>query len=169
MSRYLLLPALLLSCTFVSAADNVMRPGLWEVTTTSKLLGLVSAIPPDQIKDLGDLAKEYGLEMPEIQNGAAKSNACITQEMADQKVLPESFQAQAGCTVKNVNRIGNHYQADFICDNAQFSGSGKAEGTFTTLESFVGKTTFSGNLRGNPISDQANITGHWVRNNCGGV
>lgn len=167
MRRYLLLPALLLPFTFTHAADNVMRPGLWEVTTTSKLLGLVSQIPPDQIKDLGDLAKEYGLEMPEIQNGAAKSNACITQEMADQKVLPDSFQAQAGCTVKNVIRTGNHYQADFVCDNAQFSGSGKADGIFTTLESFVGKTTFSGTVQGNPVSDQANITGHWVRNSCG--
>lgn len=169
MSRYLIPFGLLVPFTLAQAADNVMRPGLWEVITTSKLLGLVSQIPPDQIKDLGDLAKEYGLEMPEIQNGAAKSNACITQEMADQKVLPESFQAQAGCTVKNVTRTGNHYQADFVCDNAQFSGSGKAEGTFTTLESFVGKTTFNGTVQGNPINDQANITGHWVRNNCNGT
>lgn len=169
MNRYLLLPALLLPLNFANAADNVMRPGLWEVTTTSKLLGLVSQVPPEQMKDLGDLAKQYGLEMPEIQNGAAKSNACITQEMADQKVLPDSFQGQAGCTVKNVSRTGNHYQADYVCDNAQFSGSGKAEGTFTSLESFVGKTTFSGTVQGNPINDQANITGRWVSNNCGGT
>lgn len=166
MRRFLLFVLASSSFGVLNAADNVMRPGLWEVTTTSKLLNLVSQMPPEQMKDLGDLARQYGFDMPDIQNGAAKSNACITQEMADKKVLPDSFQAQAGCTVKNVSRNGNRYQADFVCNNEQFTGSGKAEGTFTSPESFTGTTTFSGTVQGNPISDQANINGRWVRNDC---
>ena len=143
-----------------------MRPGLWEVTTTSKLLSLVSQIPPDQMKNIGDFAKEYGFDMPAIQNGAAKSNVCITKEMSEQKVLPDSFQTQAGCIVKNVTHNGNSYQANFVCDNAQFNGNGVAEGVFTTQESFTGTTTFNGTVQGNPISDKADIAGKWLNSSC---
>ena len=72
-----------------------MRPGLWEITTTSDLLNFASQIPPDQMKNLDALAKEYGFDMPVIQNGAAKSNTCITPEMANHKVVPDSFQTPA--------------------------------------------------------------------------
>jgi hypothetical protein len=71
--------------TTAQAADNNMRPGLWQITTSSDLLRLVPHIPPDQLQGIKDLASEYGLEMPQIENGAAISQTCITQEMADQK------------------------------------------------------------------------------------
>ena len=32
------------------AADNNMRPGLWQITTTSDLLLLVPHLPPDQMQ-----------------------------------------------------------------------------------------------------------------------
>ncbi len=63
-----------------NAAEINMRPGLWEITTASDLLWLAGQIPPDQMKNIQDMATEYGLELPQVNNGAAKSNACITQE-----------------------------------------------------------------------------------------
>ena len=83
----ILFSLLLVSTVSVAGtAENHMRPGLWEVTTTSMLLALVPQIPPDQMQKLTSLAKQYGLDMPQIQNGAATSKVCITQQMADQKI-----------------------------------------------------------------------------------
>jgi len=152
-----------------NSAETAIRPGLWEVTTTSNLLSLASQLPPDQLNNLNDLAREFGLEIPEIQNGAAKSNACITPEMANQKTLPDAFQNQAGCTIKNATQNKNNYRVEFVCKNAQLSGNGVAEGTFKTAESFSGTTIFNGSVQGNAVSDQANINGKWVGASCGTI
>lgn len=169
MSRFLLSIALLSLANATIAAEDSMRPGLWEITTTSDLLNFASQIPPDQMKNLGSLAKEYGFDMPVIQNGAAKSNTCITPEMARQKVAPDSFQTPAGCVVKSVTRNGNSYHADYVCDNSQIKGNGTADGTFTSVESFTGRTIFNGAVQGTPINETADITGKWVSSNCGDI
>lgn len=146
-----------------------MRPGLWEITTTSDLLNFASQIPLDQMKNLEALAKEYGFDMPAIQNGAAKSNTCIAPEMASQKVVPDSIQTPAGCVVKSVSRSGNSYHADYVCDNSQIKGTGSADGTLTSVESFTGRTIFNGAVQGTPINETADITGKWLSSNCGDI
>jgi hypothetical protein len=146
-----------------------MRPGLWEITTTSDLLLLVPHIPADQMQGIKDLAKDYGFEMPQIENGAAISNACITQEMADQKTPPIFSENQLGCTTKNSTRNGNNYKMDFTCASAELKGDGIAEGTIISPENFSGKTKFNGVAQGNPVNEQADINGKWVSASCGAV
>ncbi|MES2499933.1 MAG: DUF3617 domain-containing protein [Pseudomonadota bacterium] len=153
--------------TSVHAAEISVKAGLWEITTTSNLINLASQIPPEQLENINVLAKEYGFEMPEIQNGAAKSNACITQEMANQKILPSNFQGQAGCTVNNAKRNGNDYRMEYVCKNEQLDGSGVAEATFTNSDTFTGHSTFNGSVQGNPVTEQANMNGRWVSADCG--
>lgn len=157
------------SASAVSAPEHAIKPGLWEVTTTSNLLSLASQIPPDQMENINAMAKEYGFEMPPIENGAAKTNACMTQEMANQKILPSALQTQAGCTIKNITQNGNAYRMDYVCKNQQLDGSGVAEGTFTNTENFTGKTVFNGTVQGSPITEQANVSGKWVAASCGNV
>ncbi len=157
------------SASAVSAPEHAIKPGLWEVTTTSNLLSLASQIPPDQMENINAMAKEYGFEMPPIENGAAKTNACMTQEMANQKILPSALQTQAGCTIKNITQNGNAYRMDYVCKNQQLDGSGVAAGTFTNTENFTGKTVFNGTVQGSPITEQANVIGKWVASSCGNV
>jgi hypothetical protein len=149
------------------AAETAMRPGLWEVTTTSNILNYASQMSPEQQQQLKDLANEYGFEMPEIQNGAAKSTACVTQEQAAQKLLPDTFQNQVGCTVNNVQRDGSHYRLNYTCDNPQLKGYGIAEGTFTTPEAFNGKTQFQGTAQGIQVNEEAEMRGKWINASCG--
>ncbi len=157
------------------AAENNMRPGLWQITTTSDLLLLVPHLPPDQMQSIKDLAKDYGLEMPQVENGAAISQTCITQEMADQKTLPNFYNAELGCTSQNVNpgknptRNGNYYKIDFVCNSAELKGAGTAEGTITTPENFIGQTNFSGEAQGNPVNERADINGKWMNASCGAI
>lgn len=150
----------------IYAAETPMRPGLWEVNTTSDLLNYAGQMSPEQMQGLKDMAKEYGLEVPEIQNGTAKSYTCITPEMAKEKLMPDSFQNQMGCSVNKITHNGNQYRMEFTCDNPQVKGNGTADGTFTSAESFVGKTNFSGLAQGVQVNEQADITGKWTNASC---
>lgn len=162
------LVAALFSST-AGAAESAIRPGLWEVTTTSDLLWLVPQIPPDQMQNLIDFAKQNGFDMPEIKNGLATSNACITQEMANQNNLSYFQPNQLECSSKNVNRNDNTYKFDFICNSETLKGQGSAEGTFLNKENFTGRTKFNGLAQGFPVDEQAEINGRWISADCGTV
>ena len=149
-----------------SAAQNNIRPGLWEVTTTSDLLALVPHIPSQQMQQITDLARQYGLVMPNIQNNAATSQVCITQAMAAQEIPTYFYDGQSGCSVKNATRTGNRFQIDLICNNAQFQGNGTAEGIFTSPEEFTGHTEFDSIVMGNPVYATAETRGQWIGERC---
>ena len=159
----------LLLASAAKSAETSMRPGLWEVTTSSDLLWFVPQIPPEQMEGLKDLAKEYGVDMPQIENGSAISNTCITQEMATQKHPPGLYQSQMGCVAKNTTHIGNRYHLDFECTGEQLKGNGSAEGTFVSMEKFTGQTRFNGFVQGNSVNEKADISGKWLNASCGNV
>jgi hypothetical protein len=148
------------------AADTGMRPGLWEMSASSNLLSLVEQIPPDQMQGLNNLAKQYGFDMPQIQNGAASSQVCITPAMAAQKIPPSFYNQQSGCEARNATRNGNHFSADLACSNGDVQGEGKADATLNSPENFSGMTTFKGTVRGIPVDDRATTSGRWITSDC---
>lgn len=150
----------------VSADQGGIRPGLWEVTTTSDLLNLVPHIPPDTMQQITDLARQYGLVMPRIRNKAAISHVCITPAMAAQDIPTYFYDGQSGCSVKNARRSGNRFQIELFCDNTQFQGSGTAEGIFSSAEDFSGHTEFDSVVMGNPVFATAETRGRWVDEKC---
>jgi hypothetical protein len=164
-----LLAASFMLAASANAAEHNVRPGLWEVTTTSGLLKLVPHIPPNQMEQLRDLARQNGIDMPVIRNGAATSKVCITKEMADRKIPPDLYERESGCAAKNVTHAGNSYRMDLVCDGARLKGNGKAEGTFTSPESFTGRTEFSGDVQGTPVNERADTNGRWIGASCGSV
>lgn len=170
--RKILLALILVSSGAVStvyAAENDMRAGLWEITTTSDLLKLASQIPPDQMQMLANLAKQHGVDMPQIQNGAATSKVCVTQKMADEKIPPGFYQNNSGCTAQNATHAGNKYTWDFVCAHPRLKGNGTAEAVFTNPESFIGRTQFDGVAQGTPVKEHADISGRWAGADCGTV
>ncbi len=150
-----------------SANQEPIRPGLWEVTTTSDLLNLVPHIPPDSMQQITDLARQYGLVMPKIQNKTATSHVCITPAMAAQDIPTYFYDGQSGCSVKNARRSGNRFYIEIFCDNAQFQGNGTAEGIFTSPENFSGQTEFDSIIMGNPVYATAETRGRWMGEKCG--
>jgi Protein of unknown function (DUF3617) len=170
--RKILLALILTTPLFAAtanAAETNMRAGLWQITTTSDLLLLVPHIPADQMQGVKDIATEYGLEMPQVENGAAISQACITQQMADTKTLPNFYNAELGCKSNSATRNGNNYKTDFVCNSADLKGKGTAVGTITNAENFTGQTNFVGQAQGNPVNEQADISGKWLNASCGAV
>lgn len=165
--RKILLLSFLSVASAASGADNSIRPGLWEVTTTSMLFALVPQIPPDQMQKLTSLAKQYGLDIPQIQDGAATSRVCITQQMAEQDIPSYFHSNQSGCSVKNAIRSENSYKMDLVCTGSPLKGNGRAEGTFATAESFSGWTVFTGTVQDTPVNEHADTTGRWISASCG--
>lgn len=163
---YLTLPLLISTAI---AAEFSMRPGLWEITTSSDLLLLVPHIPSEQMQSIKDFAKNNGFDMPDIDNGAAISQVCITQEMANQKTLPSFYQHQIGCATKSATRNGNSYKVEFSCDGADLTGNGTAEGNLTSAEHFSGQTKFIGLAQGNAVDEKAEISAKWMNASCGTV
>lgn len=164
--RKTLLPIALLIISTTSQATNTIRPGLWEITTTSNLLAMVPHIPPQQMQQITSLVEQYGLQMPQIKNDAVISNVCITQQMADQEVPAHFYESQSGCSVKNAVKTGNHYKVDLSCTNAQFQGVGVAEGYFSNPEHFTGQTEFDSVVQGMPIFATAETSGRWIGAAC---
>ena len=170
--RNIVVPLVLVSALWTPtahAAETTMRPGLWEVKTTSDLLNLASQIPPDQMQQLVSLARQNGIDLPPIKNGAAMSSVCITQKMADQKNPLEFLHNQSGCSAKSASHVGNTYRLSFVCANPNLNGNGTAEGTFTSPESFTGRTHFDGVAQGNPVNEHADLNGRWMSASCGTV
>jgi hypothetical protein len=170
---YKIIIALIFSTATLSSTANTnkinMRAGLWEITTTSDLLLLAQHIPTDQLNGIAQIAKKYGFEMPQLKNGAAISQACITQEMVDQHTLPNFYQEELGCTSNNATRNGNRYQVNFSCSSAELKGKGMAEGLITSVKSFSGTSTFKGVAQGASVNETADIGGQWVSASCGSI
>ena len=167
---FILSTVVLVFTTNISNAKTInMRPGLWEITTTSDLLRLVPHIPSDQMKNMEDLAKEYGLEMPNIQNGAAISRTCITQEMAEKHQFPQLQQEELGCASDETIRDENTYKVNFQCNSAQLKGKGIAQGVVTSPQTFSGTSQFTGQAQGTSVNEKADIKGQWVGASCGNV
>lgn len=146
-----------------------MRAGLWEITTSSDLLLLAQHIPKEQLKGFEEIAKEYGVEMPQLDNGTAISQACITQKMATQQSLPNFHQESLNCTTNKSVRKGNQYHVNFSCNSVMLNGDGNAKGIITSAEHFSGTSHFKGVVQGAPVNEKANIQGKWVSANCGKV
>lgn len=162
----------IITCLLINvanAAESNMRAGLWEISTTSDLLLLAPHLPPDQMQSIKDLAEDYGFEIPKIENGAAISQVCITQEMVNNNTLPNFHQPQLGCTSKNESRSGNQYKIDYVCASSNLKGSGTAAVIITSPKTFTGQTNFSGEAQGNPVNEHADIDGKWINASCGAV
>lgn len=167
MHRKLCCAALLsVCCTLSLAAEDDMRAGLWEINTSSDLLSLAEQIPPDQMRNLNELARQYGIQMPQIKNGAARSTVCVTQEMSQQKIPPYVLHPQSGCEARNAVRSGNRYSADLACSGENINGQGKTAATLTSPEHFNGTTEFKGLVRGIAIDERAISQGRWIAAQC---
>jgi hypothetical protein len=152
-----------------SAQDNRLRPGLWEVSTTSPLLKLVPKISPDQMAQLRQLASQYGVGMPDISSGAATGKVCVSPAMARQDILPGLDQSRAGCRSHDARRTGTHYQVEVSCSSQDINGNGSAQGDVTTPETFTGSSQFQGTVKGIVVDEHAQTSGRWVSADCGSV
>lgn len=161
--------ALALTCVpwlAIAATSAGVRPGLWEIQTTSDLMRRAQ-ISPENVRDWKALAEDYGIDTSQIPAGDEPSQVCITPTMANSSRPPDVHDAESGCSTKNATRNGNKFSLEFVCSGPQLKGTGTAAGTFTTAEKFVGRTRFKGVAKGIPVDEEADIKGQWRHSDCG--
>ena len=169
--RQILLALLALGAVTTAGATTAttnIRPGLWEIKTTSDIFKLAQ-LSPESIQNLKNLAELYGVDISQLSMGKTSSQVCISPETANASTPPNFHDPDSGCKTKNPARNGNKYSYEFTCPGPQMKGTGTAQGTFTTPEHFSGKTRFSGVAQGIPVDEQGDISGRWVGSNCEGV
>lgn len=162
--RKLTLALLMLPMLSASAADQ-MKPGLWEMTMKSDAMKSMPKIPPEQMEQM----RKMGINVPQMQDGAMVTRVCVSREMAERDQLPQAMGKDMGCQPKNMQRSGNGYSLDIICDGPAMKGEGKAKGTFAGSERFTSTYDFKGTMHGQPVNQHHESSGKWLGADCGDV
>ncbi len=154
----------------LSLANNAQaagksKPGLWEATMQSDAIKNMPPIPPEQLEKL----KQMGIKIPNIQNGGITTQICVTKEMAERDQPPVSFKDQSGCQSKNVQKNGNTWSMDLVCDKTEMKGSGKVTAIYQGDDSVQSVFDFKGIANNKPINIHSETKSKWLSADCGDV
>ncbi|MGA7343890.1 MAG: DUF3617 domain-containing protein [Terracidiphilus sp.] len=142
-------------------AQEVRKPGLWEITTTTTWQQ--TPFPA-------------GMQMPPQAMAAFNGTPhtiqyCLTQAMIDRygAALPQS---RGSCTVANVQKTANSMTADWICTGAM-NGKGSLESHFYGDGTAKGKVHFVGTMQmgpnPTPVEFTSESTSIYKGADCGSV
>ncbi|MET3120219.1 hypothetical protein AAKU64_004467 [Undibacterium sp. GrIS 1.8] len=154
-----------LSLVSNAEAAGKSKAGLWEVTIQSDAMKNMPTIPPEQLEKL----KQMGIKIPNMQNGGMTTQMCITKEMADRDQPPVNFKDQSGCQSKNIQKNGNTWSMDLVCDKPEMKGSGKVTGTYLGDDSVQSVFDFKGIANDKPINMHSETKSKWLSADCGDI
>ncbi|MGK5030323.1 DUF3617 domain-containing protein [Janthinobacterium sp. DSP2-3-3] len=157
-----------------ASPSTTIKPGLWQVDSKmaspdaatdnamSMVLQQLGNLPPDQRKQLENMAASRGMAMPTVgADGAVRVTACVTPEMAARKQIPTG---QPGdCKSTNTDTAGG-MNVSFTCANPKSSGEGQVR--FSGDQAFSMQLAVTTSARGTP--EQVNVTsnGKWLGATC---
>jgi hypothetical protein len=168
--------ALLAGVSFTAAAQQKMRPGLWEHNVSFKtqsgqmeaamaeMQKSLASMPPAQRKQMEQMMAQQGVGL-----GATGQSVkvCVTKEQADLDNIPQ----QEGCT-QQVQRVdANTMKVAFSCKGGQGEPPSSGEGTVT----FQGPKAYSGQFKfktvqqGKPEQIDMAQKGRWLSDDCGAI
>jgi uncharacterized protein DUF3617 len=160
----------------VAANDHInIKPGLWEVTTTTDTSG-VPGLTPEQKAQMDAARAKMPPEMRAKMEAARKqqgaphvSRSCVTKEDLDKPMSFDAGKADDKCTRSLVKSTSTVQEVHVDCT----LGARKSSGTFhieaPTPTAWTGTmdTTVSGS--GSDIKLHTNVSGKWLGAACGDV
>lgn len=144
----LLLGAASAQATGNSESYSALRPGLWEINTSTSMLSMPLDLPPVPYR----------------------ATQCLTQELLDNQQNLTTISAMRGkCEIHDVNVTPERTQWTMTClqNGILFDANGAI--TPTTRESYTGKVNFT--MRGDRLSavkGEVQVQGSW-RGECSGA
>ena len=166
--RKLAIPLLTLSMLFAATAVQAagqMKAGLWEMKMKSDMMEHMPKMSPEQMEQM----RRMGANVPQMQDGAMVTKACVSKEMAEREEPPQMTHQESGCEARNYQRTASGYSLDIVCDGANMKGAGTVKGTFAGNESFNTVYDFTGTAKGKPVSQHHEISAKWINAACGNV
>ena len=167
------------SIAALPALAQNMKPGLWEIDTTTSAMAdprlrqmlemqkqQMANMPPEQRKMMEDMMASHGAGGLTISpDGGMHVKACVTPEMVARNQLP--MQQRGNCVHKRAPLVGNSMTMSFSCTNPAVSGEGSA--------TFSGDTAFSmtlqtvATLNGRKHASSMSSSGKWLASGCGNI
>lgn len=155
----------------VSAHAQMLRPGLWELTTSQMevegkplpdlqvMLGQLRNLPPEQRAMMEQVLAKQGITV-----GGNGIRSCLTPEQVRTNDIPLQ-DPQSGCTQRITERNGNVWKFSFTCPKAQ--GAGQA--TFLNDREFTTQVAGTFNTSGVTQKGSMNTRAQWLGADCGSV
>lgn len=158
----------------LSADAQTQVPGLWEHSFKMKSQGgemekamaemhkELSTMPPDQRKQVEQMMASRGAS---VGPKGTTVKVCLTKEDAARQAEPKFNES---CTQQVLQRTGNTMKVKFECTQPQPS-SGEGELTLLSDKAYVGKSTISTRVNGQPQRMTMEMSGKWLSAECGDI
>lgn len=171
----LLVPLVLAAACLPVAAQQQLKPGLWEINNKMKgnpqmdaameqMQKQLAAMPPEQRKQMEDMMAQRGVRMaPGGAGGGMTVQMCMTKEMVERKEMP----VREGCKTTKQDRSGNTMKVAFTCSNPPSSGEG--EFTFTSDQAYSTHMVVRTAVQGRETTTEMDGSGKWLGADCGSI
>ncbi len=172
-----LLAAALLGAALPAQAQS-MKPGLWEISSQMTGAGMqfsqamaqmqkqLASMPPEQRKAIEEMmARQAGVEMPAMRDGAMVLKVCMTKEMIAQNQVP--LAQEGNCTQKRSATSGNTIKMSFTCTNPRSSGDGIVQ--FKGDTAYTMRMNMATTVAGKKEATSVDAAGKWLGADCGAI
>src|SRR4051812_38220340 len=129
-----------------AAAQQRLKPGLWEMTNKiqgnaqmdqamAEMQKQLAAMPPEQRKQMEAMMGGRGVQMGGMGPGGMSMRVCLTREMVERDDIPAG---NGDCKTTQQQRSGGTIKVTFACTRPP--SSGESEVTLNGSDSFTTKT-----------------------------
>jgi hypothetical protein len=164
-NQFAIFIALAFTSTVAFSEPLDVKPGLWEVTTTTAMSGMppmdYSGMPPEQRARI-EAAMQASQAMSQ---GVKVRKSCLTRE----KLAREPFQEKdnESCTHTVISSTRTMWQAKLKCTEPKSTGEFKIEAL--SRERIKGTVQMNASDDQHAMAVQVSIAGKWLGSACGNV
>lgn len=165
--RSFVLLAVLASAGAHTAVAQVMKPGLWEITTSTDMGGArpaMPAIPPEQLAEM----QKRGIKMPPMAGGQPMTvRHCVTREEAERGEPPQPRDnPRVKCERSDLRRDGNTVKWKMRCTGER-DALGEGSITYSGPQAYSGTSsiTVMDATHGNMTMNHK-YSGKWLGPDC---
>ncbi|MGH8216929.1 MAG: DUF3617 domain-containing protein [Rhodanobacteraceae bacterium] len=147
-----------------AAAPTQRAPGLWQVTASMHFTKGGVQIPPEVRQQM----EAHGIKMPDL-TAPHTYKHCLTPEEAAKDVHPD-FSGDKSCQTTQWKLSGEHFHAEFACNERGQSMHGKVDGTMAANgKAYTGNVRMEGNSpqMGGQFVMEGESSGKWLGPTCG--
>jgi hypothetical protein len=152
--------ALLLAPVAAYAAHG--RPGLWKITSDTKLAAMPK-MPPEAMA----MMKARGMQMPGMGQPIV-TQICMTQEEVNMDHPPAMDRDGQSCTSKVLSQSATAVSTEVTC-HGRVDGKGRAQVSWRGTDHYQGTYNFKGTMEGKVQEISTSYTGDFVKSDCGAV
>lgn len=152
---------LLLLAPLAAHADHG-RPGLWTITSTTKLANMPQ-MPPEAMA----MMKARGMQMPAMGRPFI-TQICMTREEVAMDHPPAMERDGQSCTSKVLSQSASAVTTEVTC-RGKVEGKGRAEVSWRGTDHYQGTYHFRGTMDGKVQEISTSYTGDFVKTDCGAV